>query len=180
MKKTLVYPETRQFYAFDCGANALMSMLVFAGVEEREERIAKLAGTTEANGTSTEGILFVFGYFGMDVKARQGMTPADLRKAIDEGRPTMITLQAYRDGDVATPYSQIWDQGHYAVCIGYDGDKIIFDDPASFHRTYLTEGELLERWHDADGADNLPRLYAWGCTLLSPCDYKHDYMERME
>ena len=56
-KKVLTYPETRQVYDFDCGANSLMSMLVFAGVEEREERIMKLAGTTKEDGTQTEGVL---------------------------------------------------------------------------------------------------------------------------
>ena len=57
-KKVLIYPETRQVYDYDCGANSLMSMLVFAGVEEREERIMKLAGTTKEDGTQTEGVAF--------------------------------------------------------------------------------------------------------------------------
>ena len=44
--KIIDYPETRQVFNFDCGANALVSVLVFAGLEEREDRIALLAGTT--------------------------------------------------------------------------------------------------------------------------------------
>jgi len=39
----------------------MLSVLVFAGLEEREDRIALLAGTTKA-GTSTEGILRVLRY----------------------------------------------------------------------------------------------------------------------
>ena len=32
--KQLVFPETRQVINFDCGSNALASMLVYGGVEE--------------------------------------------------------------------------------------------------------------------------------------------------
>jgi len=62
--KVIDYPETRQVFSFDCGANALVSVLVFAGLEEREDRIAVLAGTTKA-GTSTGGILRVLRYYGL-------------------------------------------------------------------------------------------------------------------
>ena len=44
--KIIAYPETRQVFSFDCGANALVSVLVFAGLEEREDRVALLAGTS--------------------------------------------------------------------------------------------------------------------------------------
>lgn len=178
-KKVLSYPETRQVFDFDCGANSLMSMLVFAGVEEREQRILKLAKTDKKDGTSVENILFVFGYFGMDVVAREHMTPDDLRKAIDGGHPTMLTLQAYRD-DKAPAYNDDFDDGHYVVCIGYTEDTIIFEDPASFHRTFLSDGELIERWHDCDGGTNPPKLNGWGCTLLTPSAYKHDLTEHMD
>lgn len=185
-KKVLIYPETRQVYGYDCGANALMSMLVFAGVEEREERIAKLAGTTEKEGTTTEGILFTFGYFGMEVSAGEGMTVADVREAIDQGHPVLLTLQAYRPADIILPYGELWDQGHYVVAIGYEGDgtapddRIIFEDPASFYRTFLTDGELNERWHDDNGAANPPKLQHWGCILMTQGVYHPDIMERME
>jgi predicted double-glycine peptidase len=54
--KILPYPETRQVYNFDCGANALVSLLVYAGVREREDRVAILACTTK-NGTKIESSL---------------------------------------------------------------------------------------------------------------------------
>ena len=37
--RVIPYPETCQVFSFDCGANALVSILVFAGVEDREDRI---------------------------------------------------------------------------------------------------------------------------------------------
>jgi ABC-type bacteriocin/lantibiotic exporter with double-glycine peptidase domain len=89
--KLLEFPETRQVFNFDCGANALVSVLVFAGLEEREDRIAALAHTTKA-GTSTEGILRVLNYYGLPFAARQRMQPVDLRIAINQGFPTLYEI----------------------------------------------------------------------------------------
>ena len=56
--KVLPYPETRQVYNFDCGANAMVSVLVYAGVREREDRVAILACTTK-DGTNTTDVIHV-------------------------------------------------------------------------------------------------------------------------
>ena len=62
--KIIPYPETRQVFNYDCGANALVSVLVFAGLEEREDRVALLARTSH-NGTSTAGVLRILQYYGL-------------------------------------------------------------------------------------------------------------------
>ena len=82
------------------------------------------------------------------------MTPADLRKAIDAGHPTLIALQAYRNDEIIAPYKDLWTEGHWVVNIGYEDDRLIFEDPASFHRTWLRDGELCERWHDTMATGN--------------------------
>jgi len=43
-----------------------------------------------------------------------------------------------------------YDDGHYAIVIGHNGNIIIFEDPSSVRRTWLTEEEFLARWHDVD------------------------------
>ena len=158
--KVIEYPETRQVFSFDCGANALVSVLVFAGLEEREDRIAVLAGTTTA-GTSTEGILRVLRYYGVPFRARQRMKINDVRRAIDSGHPTLLTLQAYRESN--RPYRELWDDGHWVVAIGYDQHRIYYEDPSAFHRTWLADEELRQRWHDVDRGK---RIRQWGCTVL--------------
>lgn len=90
--KIIPYPETRQVFNYDCGANALVSVLVFAGLEEREDRVALLARTTH-NGTSTAGVLRILQYYGLPHRARQRMKINDVRRAIDAGHPTLLTLQ---------------------------------------------------------------------------------------
>ncbi|MGO8690651.1 MAG: hypothetical protein ACLQLG_13595 [Thermoguttaceae bacterium] len=159
MPVILPYPETRQVFCYDCGANALASMLVYAGVEEREDRIAILARTSE-DGTDTRGYLGVLDYYGLPYRAGGGMTPGELRFAVDRGWPTALTLQAYRCS--SRPYRDLWDDGHWVVAIGYDRRRILFEDPSSYHRTWLADGELLERWHDVDAGR---QIFHWGCTL---------------
>ena len=137
--KIIAYPETRQTFCFDCGANLLVSALVFAGVEEREDRIARLARTTK-NGTGTRGVLSTFNYYGLPFRAGQRMKVNDLRRGIDAGHPTLITLQAYRTSN--RPYKELWGDGHWVGAIGYDRHRIYFEDPSSFHRTWLADEEL--------------------------------------
>jgi hypothetical protein len=173
--KILPYPETRQVYNFDCGANALVSVLVYAGVREREDRVAVLASTTR-DGTNTTDVLRVLRYYGIPHKDRHNMRPDDLRKAIDEGYPTIITLQAYRSSN--HPYRKLWKDGHWVVAIGYDENRIIFEDPASFSRTWLGDEELRERWHDVDVGSR--RVVGWGATVLVKDVYRDDALEHMD
>jgi ABC-type bacteriocin/lantibiotic exporter with double-glycine peptidase domain len=172
--KIIEYPETRQVYNYDCGANALQSLLVFAGIEEREDRIAKLAGTT-TEGTDTVGIHRVLNYYNLPYKAEEGMLLASLKRAIDDGYPVILPLQAYRETNEL--YAKLWDSGHWVVCIGYDGYRFIFEDPASFHRTWLASEELCHRWHDRDGRKSINR---WGCVLLVKGVYNHARVDHMD
>jgi ABC-type bacteriocin/lantibiotic exporter with double-glycine peptidase domain len=172
--KVIDYPETRQVFSFDCGANALVSVLVFAGLEEREDRVALLAGTTK-EGTDTEVIVRVLRYYGLPRRARQQMNVNDLRRAIDAGHPTLLTLQAYRESN--RPYRELWDDGHWVVAIGHDKKRILFEDPSAFHRTWLADEELRQRWHDMDRGK---RIRQWGCTVQAGGAYEHDRIVHME
>ena len=175
--KILPFPELRQVYLFDCGANELQQMLVFAGINEREDAIMKLAGTDPENGTSTAGVLQVFSAYNLPHLSGDQMMPDNLRRGIDAGHPTILTLQAYRD-DPGIPYSACWNDGHWVAAIGYYETGIIFDDPAAFTRTWLDDAELCERWHDLDSGD--VRLYHWGCTLLAEGKFIPGAVEHME
>ena len=42
------------------------------------------------------------------------------------------------------------EDGHYVIIIGYSDNIIVFEDPASFRRTWMTEEEFIVRWHDAN------------------------------
>jgi hypothetical protein len=43
-----------------------------------------------------------------------------------------------------------YDDGHYVIVIGHYDNIIIFEDPSSFRKTWMTEEEFAVRWHDED------------------------------
>jgi len=141
------FPELRQAYQYDCGANALQSILIYYGFDIREGKIIKMAKTNK-EGTKPEEILKVLKKFKLKAKLISPISLGDLKKFLDRGWPVIIALQAWVNR--AKDYSKDWSDGHYAVAVGYNNKKIYFEDPASINRTYLSYKELLERWHDCD------------------------------
>jgi ABC-type bacteriocin/lantibiotic exporter with double-glycine peptidase domain len=103
------------------------------------------------------------------------MQPDDLRLGIDQGYPTILTIQAYRESN--RPYRTLWKDGHWIVSIGHDDRRIYFEDPSSFHRTWLADEELCERWHDVDLGK---RIFGWGCTMQGGGQYHHDQHFHMD
>ena len=157
--KILIFPELRQIYSYDCVACALASVLAAYDVEVREDEVMQLAGTTKEAGTDPIGVFKVLKHFKLPYRAGP-MTPQALRAAISAGHPILLMLQAYRD-DPKIPWEEDYDDGHGVVCIGYEGMRFTFEDPSSYTRTWLTEKELLTRWHDVDA--NNKKFINWGC-----------------
>ena len=150
--KLLDFPETRQVFNFDCGANALVRS--WCSPAWRSARIGcALAGTTKA-GTSTEGILRVLRYYGLPFAPASGCGLDDLRRAIDDGYPTLVTLQAYREIEPALPRAM----GRRPLGRRHrlrQPAAIYYEDPSAFHRTWLADEELRQRWHDVDRGNPL-------------------------
>jgi len=145
--KTITLPQLRQTYSYDCGAKALQSILVYYGIKVREDHIIKSAGTS-INGTSIQGIIKVANKHGLKTDSRQ-MTINDIKEYIKQNIPVILVLQAWTEKKKVN-WEKDWIDGHYVVAIGYTKDKILFEDPSSFERTYLKYDELQKRWHDVD------------------------------
>lgn len=107
----------------------------------------KLAGTAE-RGTFAANLKETAEHHGLKVDFKK-MTVQQVKDYIDKKIPVILLLQAWT-GKKNVNWKENWDDGHYAVAIGYDKNKIYFEDPASIFRTYLTYRELQEHWHDAD------------------------------
>jgi len=145
---TLTFPELRQTYEYDCGANALQSVLVYYGVERREEILIKQAKTKKKIGTLVKDMEKTLKKYGMNFDGKE-MTIEDLKKCIDKKVPIIILLQAW--SKKKTDYANSFACGHWVVVIGYEKNKIIFEDPYAFKRDCLTEQELCDRWHAKEG-----------------------------
>lgn len=139
------FPNFRQTYEYDCGAQALQSVLAYYGIDIRSEKIMKLAGTSKT-GTPIKNIKKIAEKFGLKTKMSE-MSILDVKKYIDKKIPVILLLQAWTEKK-NIDWVNDWRNGHYAVAIGYDSKKIYFEDPSSIFRTFLTYSELEKRWHD--------------------------------
>lgn len=172
--KMIEFPEFRQAYKYDCGANAMQALLAFNGIDTSEEEIMREAGTDKVSGTPIEGLKRVADREGLDY-SEGTFTIDNLKAHIDKKWPTLIMLQAW--GENVVDWSTEWDQGHYVIVIGYDSKRIHFEDPISVKRTYLTYEELEERWRGWD--DNDKKIYNWGMVFTNDTAYKANDREHM-
>ena len=178
----LDFPELRQSYDYDCGALSLQSVLVYYGLDMREEMVMKQLGSSEAHGTPITMMIAGATYYGIDVDTRNDLTIDDLKNSIDNGWPVIIALQAWADYDRRHEpnfsYNDIWNEGHYVVAIGYDDQKIYFEDPSDPRRTWLSYPLLNDRWHDQD--DTGEKYIHWGMICRGSPIFRSNQMVYME
>ena len=103
---------------------------------------------------------------GFQVEAKEHWSTGDVKRCIDEGFPVIVLLQAWAERTMTLQdWRNDYEHGHYAVVIGYAKGVLLFEDPASFRRTWLREYEFVARWHDLDiGRDR--KYERFGMVLL--------------
>ena len=149
-------PLVRQARDYTCGVSALRSLLLYYGEEYGELELTKMIGASPRQGTSYRSIIRFANQkfqdplkrnFQMQIKTY--MTMEDLRQLIDQGKPTIVLLQAW--GNPGVNWKTEWNEGHYAVVVGYDENNIYFMDPSILgHYAFIPIEEFLDRWHDRD------------------------------
>ncbi|MFA6408118.1 MAG: cysteine peptidase family C39 domain-containing protein [Candidatus Paceibacterota bacterium] len=157
------FPELRQTYNYDCGATALQAVLAYYGIELREDLLMRETKTTE-EGTQIPSIIRTAEAHGLHCEAHD-MKIEELQEYVNRQIPIIIPLQAWTKRP-DNNWKEDQEDGHYAVVIGYDDQKIIFEDPSAFERTYLLYDEFDERWHDV-GVDGT-RYIHYGIAISGP------------
>ena len=147
MKKILKFPLLRQTYNYDCGANVVQNILGYYGLDVREGNIMKIA-RTKKSGTNIGGIKKVLKYFGLSYEEKK-MNIQTIKKYLNKKIPVILMIQAWTEQKDVN-WKNDWKDGHYVTAIGYDKNKIYFQDPSSEKITFLTYKQLGERWHDKD------------------------------
>lgn len=140
----------RQTFDFDCGAKIIQTVMEYYGVEMREDELLREL-KTDKQGTHYTSMIALAKKKGFQVYASDDVSIEELKRFIDEGYPVIVVLQAWADRYMTLEdWKSSFDLGHYAAVIGYQDHIIIFEDPASPRRTWMTEEEFLARWHDLD------------------------------
>jgi predicted double-glycine peptidase len=150
-EKCLPLPLTRQAFYYDCGPDALQSVLMYYGEEYVLSELMEMCHTTP-EGTNPRDIVRVARELGFEVEMKENLTVDDLKKAYENKVPVIIDCQAWRDGeDLQKPWSEVWDSGHYMSVIGVDDNYVYFMDPSLLgSRGVIPRKEFEERWHDID------------------------------
>jgi predicted double-glycine peptidase len=140
----------KQIYDYDCGAQALQTVMNYYGVEVNGDDLIQALGTTEA-GTPPQSIISVAQSHGFEIKSGTQWSLNQVKQYVDAGTPVIVLLQAWADRYMTLDdWRRDWDDGHYAIVIGVSKDVLLFEDPATIRRTWLREREFLARWHDMD------------------------------
>jgi ABC-type bacteriocin/lantibiotic exporter with double-glycine peptidase domain len=140
----------RQAFDYDCGATALQTVMAYYGVEVRLDELMEALGTDE-NGTDVHNMIRTAIRYGFKVEARSGWALKEIKFMIDRGIPSIVLLQAWAEQPkTLKEWEKNYSDGHYAILIGHAKGVLLFEDPASFRRTWLREREFMARWHDRD------------------------------
>lgn len=158
--KLLDFPELRQTFEYDCGAKVLQAILVYYGIELREEILLQQAATDKKKGTTRQGVARVLKKYKLSFVS-ESMTLENLKDYIDQKIPVLLLLQAW--GDQPIKYDKDWHDNHWVVMIGYDQRKIFFEDPYTFVRATLTNAELEKRWH---AQENKRKIFHHGIAVF--------------
>ena len=173
-------PSGRQSFDFDCGAQALQLVMAYYGFDIREDILIKELKCS-SRGTPLKNMISFAEAHGFQVVAECGVTLNKIKEYVDRKIPVIILVQAWANRYMTQDdWKNDNEDGHYVIVIGYTDSVIVFEDPASFRKTWMTEEELLIRWHDIDPVTK-KRLDQFAMVLLGkePAP-QHRLMEHMD
>lgn len=109
-------PCITQYFEYDCGATAYESICKYnlVGPNSHEEFIKLLK--TNIKGTKVSNIKNLSKILNLNFLDFHNMSIAHLEWFINLGKPVLCPIRA-------------WSAGHYVVAIGFDDNKIYFEDP---------------------------------------------------
>ncbi len=159
-------PLVRQPDGYTCGVAALQSVLHYFGHIVRFDRLAAVLGADPEQGTNYQRMAEYAQAQGIKVTICIDMTLDMLCAYVDAGSPVIVALQAWGD-DAGAGYAKQWDDGHYAVAVGYDDRNLYFMDPSTLgNYTFIPITEFLARWHDCyDNNGVIVRLHQFGMAF---------------
>ena len=173
-------PNGRQSFDFDCGAKALQIVMAYYGLDIPEgDLLDDLKASSQ--GTPVKNMISLAEKKGFQVVALCNVSLDTVKEYVAKSIPVIVLVQAWAERYMTLEdWKNDNDDGHYVIVIDYYDDIIVFEDPASFRKTWLTEEEFLIRWHDVDPSTKT-KLENFAMVLLGrdPAP-AHKSMEHMD
>lgn len=176
MKQILSFPDILQADDSDCGVGVVQGILAYYGQDWYNIDLENELDVDKEWGVPTKNIVNFFKKNNFKVHAGTNMTIDMIKKFIDKDTPVILFIQAWKDTNKKIDWKKTVDYGHYVVVVGYDDEKIIFEDPAQFGLDYLTNDELEERWHGLD----IKLKEHYGIVVLGKPEYNYKKITKME
>ena len=143
----LCYQETE----FTCGIACSQSILAYYGISYSQTALADVLHSKPILGTDAQNILYFMQLLGFKAFMRENMEIHDIRDYVDAGIAPILIIQAWKEDDIEYRYD--WKNAHYVVACGYSNNMIYAMDPYTLgNYTYLSFGDLLDRWHAVDSS----------------------------
>ena len=147
------FPSGRQTFSFDCGPKALQLVLAYYGIDIREDKLIMRLKSDDL-GTRPSDMKAVAESFGFRVNVHTECTVHHLTEFIDQKLPPIVLVQAWADRYLSlSAWRRTNEFGHYVIAIGYSENAVLFEDPATTGRSWLSKQEFNARWHDVDPTD---------------------------
>jgi len=157
---TIPVPIVAQQQDFTCGDVATLAVLRFWKNADwatvPESALYAPLMTTRQDGTEPYAIATYLSTIpGITAEYRTDAQMSDLEAAVDRGEPPIVDVQAWRT--TSDSYATDWNDGHYAVIVGYDATNLFFMDPSmGGHYGYIARADVTTRWHDVVGSPGTP------------------------
>lgn len=162
--KLLDFPNTRQSFEYSCGPGAVQAVMAYYGENFRESELIDLLKADENEGTYLKEIVNFLHLKGLSTSVKQNMTTGELFRYIDKNIPVIVMMQAWgSEAEFMNNYKDSWNNGHFAVVIGYTNENILFSDPSLFNTGYIPIPEFIDRWHDYDEGET--KTYRLGIAV---------------
>jgi predicted double-glycine peptidase len=161
---------------YTCGNVAVLAVLRYWKADTfrttTEADLVGPLGTTSRFGTEPAAIAsFIGAQKGLSAEVRTDATTHELDRALANGEPVIVDVEAWPDETRASEL-RTWDDdyedGHYVVLVGKanvppsgEREAYVFMDPSTTdHYAYIPKDELIHRWHDTvrDGLGTMLRV----------------------
>lgn len=146
-------PLCLQETPYTCGVACVQSILAGYGIIYRQDYLSEMLKQKPIYGTDYKNIIAFMEMLGFQASLSIEMDIDILKENIDYGITPILIVQAWKDDEIDYPYD--WRDSHYIIACGYDEHRIIFMDPWTLgNYTYITNDELMKRWHSIDSSFN--------------------------
>ncbi|MFA7177208.1 MAG: N-formylglutamate amidohydrolase, partial [Smithellaceae bacterium] len=87
----------KQIFDYDCGVQALQTVMTYYGVEADRDELVRTLGTTEESGTPPKAMIAAAQHFGFEVKSGTQWSLNQVKQFVDAGTPVIVLLQAWAE-----------------------------------------------------------------------------------